>query len=116
LVIGSKENLIENETDIVKWDNIKYPRKEFWPDGFAQDQTIVFALRNSVNWYYFELLGLMTPEVIEKYLNRMDYQKRFSVERIHYFGLTFNIRKSAFEQIDFLKRLYENKYGLLNRL
>ena len=111
-IIGLEENLIANETDIVKWDSIKYPRKDFWPTGFAQDQTIVSALRYSVNWYYFELLQLMTPEMIEKYLNSLDYQKGFDVEQIHYFGLTFNIRKSALEQIDFLKVLYENKYGL----
>lgn len=111
-IIGLEENLIANETDIVKWDSIKYPRKEFWPTEFAQDQTIVSALRHSVNWYYFELLGLMTPEMIEKFLNSLDYQKGFDVEQVHYFGLTFNIRKSAFEQIDFLKELYENKYVL----
>jgi bla regulator protein BlaR1 len=114
-IIGLEENLIANDTDIVKWDSIKYPEKEFWPIGFAQDQTIVSALRYSVNWYYFELLNLMTPEIIEKYLNNLDYQRGFDVERIHYFGLTFNIRKSAFEQIEFLKGLYENKYDLSER-
>lgn len=83
-IIGLEENLIANETDIVKWDSIKYPRHESWPGGFAQDQTIVSALRHSVNWYYFELLQLMTPELIEKYLNSLDYQKGFDVEKIHY--------------------------------
>lgn len=111
-IIGLEENLIANETDIVKWDSIKYPQKEFWPTGFVQDQTIVSALKYSVNWYYLELLKLMTPEMIEKYLNSLDYQRGFDVERIHYFGLTFNIRKSAFEQIEFLKGFYENKYNL----
>lgn len=111
-IIGLEENLIANDTDIVKWDSLKYPQKEFWPAGFAQDQTIVSALRYSVNWYYFELLKLMSPEMIEKYLNSLDYQRGFDVVRIHYFGLTSNIRKSAFEQIDFLKGLYENKYDL----
>lgn len=114
-IIGLEENLIANDTDVVKWDSIKYPQKEFWPKGFAQDQTIVSALRYSVNWYYFELLKLMTPEMIEKYLNSLDYQKGFNVERIHYFGLTFNIRKSAVEQIDFIKGLYENGYGLSSK-
>lgn len=114
-IIGLEENFIANDTDIVKWDSIKYPQKEFWPTGFAQDQTIVSALKYSVNWYYFELLNLMTPEIIEKYLNNLDYQRGFDVERIHYFGLTFNIRKSAFEQIEFLKGLYENKYNLSER-
>lgn len=111
-IIGLEEDIIKNETDIVKWDSIKYPRKEFWPAGYAQDQTIVSALRYSVNWYYFELLRLMTPETIEKYLNNLDYQKGFDVEQVHYFGLTLNIRKSAYDQVNFLKGLYQNNYGL----
>ena len=82
-IIGLEENLIANETDIVIWDSIKYPRKEFWSTDFAQDQTIVSALRYSVNWYYFDLMQLMTPEMIEKYLNSLDYQKGFDVEQIH---------------------------------
>src|SRR5690554_5379557 len=76
-IIGLEENLIKNDIDIVKWDSTKYPRKDWWPKEFAKDQNIVSALRNSVNWYYFELLGLMTPEVIEKYLNSLDYQAGF---------------------------------------
>ncbi len=111
-IIGLEEDIIKNDADIVKWDSIKYPRGEFWPAGFAQDQTIVSALRYSVNWYYFELMRLMTPEMIEKYLDNLDYQKGFDVEQVHYFGLTFNIRKSALDQIDFLKGLYQNNYGL----
>ena len=111
-IIGLEENLVENKTDIIKWDSVKYPPQELWPAGFARDQTLVSALRYSVNWYYFELLALMTPEMIEKYLNDLDYQKGFKVERIHYFGLTFTIRKSALDQIEFLKELYTNKFGL----
>ena len=111
-IIGLEEGLINSDSDIVKWDSVKYPPKQWWPDGFKQDQTIVSALNKSVNWYYFELLKLMTPEMIEKYLNELDYQKDYHVEKVHYFGLTFTIKKSAFEQIDFLKGIYLNKFNL----
>jgi len=111
-LIGLEEGLIANETDIVKWDTIKYAPKEWWPNGFKQDQTIITALQHSVNWYYFELLNLMSPEMIRQYLDAIDYRKGFNVEVVHYFGLTFNIRKSAVEQIDFLKNIYNNSYNL----
>nr|WP_319570134.1 penicillin-binding transpeptidase domain-containing protein [uncultured Draconibacterium sp.] len=111
-IVGLEENLISNETDIVKWDSVIYPPKPGWPDVFNQDQTIVSALKFSVNWYYFELLKLMTPEMIEKYLNALDYQKGYHVEKVHYFELTFTLKKSAFEQIDFLKSLYFNEFNL----
>lgn len=114
-IIGLEENLIANDTDIVKWDSVKYPPRPGYPDGFFQDQTIVTALKYSVNWYYFELLKLMTPEMIMNYLNELDYQKEYQVEKVHYFGLTFTIKKSAYEQIDFLKALYRNEYNLSSK-
>jgi bla regulator protein blaR1 len=111
-IIGLEEGLIQNADEITKWDSIKYPKMEGWPEGWAKDQNIVSALNGSVNWYYQELLGNMTPEMIEQYLNKLDYQPGFKVEKVHYFGLTFNIKKSAFEQIDFLKHLYFNDFGI----
>lgn len=111
-IIGLEEKLVANGTDIVKWDSIKYARKAFWPSSWAQDQTIVSAQNYSVNWYYFELLKIMTPEMVEKYLNSMDYQKGFKVKKIHYFGLTFLIEKSSIEQIEFLRNLYTNQFSI----
>ena len=111
-IIGLEENLIAKETDIVKWDSLKYPRKEFWLTNWNQDQTIVTALKYSVNWYYFELLEMMTPEMVEKYLNSLDYQKGLDVEKVHYYGLTLLFEKSSIEQITFLRNLYTNQFNI----
>lgn len=111
-IIGLEENLISNETDIVKWDTLKYPRKDYWLTKWDQDQTIVTALKYSVNWYYEELLDLMTPEIVEKYLDSLDYQKGFDVERVHYYGLTLLMEKSSIQQITFLRNLYTNQFNI----
>jgi len=114
-IIGLEEGLIKNEEELIRWDSIKYPRMGNWPGGWAADQTVFTALKKSVNWYYFELLSLMTPELIEKYLNKLDYKQGFQVEKVHYFGLTYNIKKSALEQIDFLKRIYTNELKISDK-
>lgn len=111
-IIALEENLVKDEQDVIRWDSIKYPKQIGWPEGWAEDQTVVSALNKSVNWYYIELMKRMTPGMVEKYLNLLDYQKGFKVEKVHYFGLTFNIRKSVLEQIDFLKRLYKNDLNI----
>ena len=111
-IIGLEEKLIKSQDDIVVWDSIKYPRQNLFDKSWAKNQTIVTALNQSVNWYYFDLLSLMTPEMVEKYLNNLDYKKGYKVEKVHYFGLTANIKKSALDQIDFLKRLYSNNIGI----
>jgi bla regulator protein blaR1 len=114
-IIGLEEGIVANGTDVVKWDSIKYPCQEHCPEGWNKDQTIVTALHYSVNWYYTKLLALMTPEMVEKYLNNLDYQKGFKVDTFNYFTLTLNIKKSAYDQIDFLKRLYTNEFKLSDK-
>ncbi|MBR8537350.1 class D beta-lactamase [Carboxylicivirga sediminis] len=111
-IIGLEEGLIANDAAVMKWDKDKYLPEKFWPEGWSQDQTVVSALKYSVNWYYFELMPLMTPEMVEQYLNRLDYQPGFQVEKLHYFGLTYQIEKSAMEQIAFLRQLYTNAFNL----
>lgn len=111
-IIGLEENIITNENDIVIWDSTKHPRKQWWPKQFTENQTAISALRYSVNWYYMDLLESMNPEMIEKYMNSLQYQPQFKVEGVHYFGLTYNIKKSAFEQINFLKQLYKQEFNL----
>lgn len=113
-IIGLEEGLV-NDNETISWDSIKYPRTEYWPKEFSYDQTVETALRYSVNWYYFELLKKMTPEMVEKYLIKLDYKSGFHVEKVHYFGLTYNIEKSALDQIDFLKRLYLNEFNLSDK-
>jgi beta-lactamase class D len=111
-IIGLEEKLINSENDLIRWDSIKYPYQDWWPVGWDKDQNIITALNKSVNWYYFELLTLMTPEVIEKYMNKLDYKKGFEIEKVQYFGLTYLIKMSAFEQIDFLKRFYSDDFKM----
>lgn len=110
-IVGLEEGLV-NDKETVTWDSIKYPKTEYWPEEFSNNQTVETALRYSVNWYYLELLKKMTPEMVDKYLDKLDYKSGFHVEKVHYFGLTFNIEKSALDQIAFLKRLYSNELNL----
>ncbi len=111
-IIGLEEHLIADENEVVTWDSIAYKPVPFWPEQWKQNQTVVTALKYSVNWYYMELMKQMTPEMVEKYLNNLDYKKGFHVEKVHYYGLTFLIEKSAIEQITFLQNFYTNKYKL----
>lgn len=111
-IISLEEKLIKNQDDVVLWDSIRYPRQSLFNKSWAKNQTIVTALNQSVNWYYFDLLSLMTPEMVEKYLNNLDYKTGFKVEKVDYIWLTANIKKSALDQIDFLKRLYSNNINI----
>src|ERR1035437_8511741 len=99
-IIGLEEKLVKNQYDVVVWDSLRYPRKDMMSDSWIGNQTIITALNKSVNWYYFRLLSLMTPDMVDKYLNKLDYKKDFKVERVDYFWLSSNIKKSAFGQID----------------
>jgi bla regulator protein BlaR1 len=114
-IVGLEENIISDENRIVKWDSIKYPQKDWWKNSWAKDQSIVTALNNSVNWYYFELLSSIAPEITEKYLIQLNYKPDYKVERVHYFGFSNTVRKSALEQIDFIKGIYQNDYKISDK-
>lgn len=114
-IVGLEEHIIKSENDIVKWDSVKYPRKNLSDPSWAGDQTIVTALHRSVNWYYFELLSSITPEMAQKYLIKLNYKPDYKVERVHYFGFASTVKKSALEQIAFLKDLYLNKFQISDK-
>lgn len=114
-VVGLEENIISDENTTIKWDSIKYPPKDWWKDSWTKDQSIVTALSNSVNWYYIELLSLIAPETAEKYLIQLNYKPDYKVERIHYFGFSNTVKKSALEQIDFMNGIYQNDYKISDK-
>ena len=111
-IIALEEGIVKDENDFIKWDSLKYPKRGANHPGWYEDNNIVSALKYSVNWYYMEILSKMTPEMIEYYLNKYNYQRGFEVGRVHYFGLTARIEKSEFEQIGFLKQFYSNELGV----
>ncbi len=97
------ENLLINENDIIKWDNIKRGY-----DLWNKDQTLKSAISVSCVWCYKQFTQYISKEKYLDYLNKFNYgNKTIGIDKSS-FWLNGDLKISAYEQIDFLKKLYNN--------
>lgn len=72
------------------------------------DQTLKSAFQNSVVCYYKELVAQIGPELMQEYLYKVDYGNR-KMSGTQPFWIRGDLRISPQQQVDFLRRLYNNQ-------
>jgi beta-lactamase class D len=97
------------------WDSVRAPRQPWWPSVWAQGHTLRTALPASVVWYYQELARRTGPELMVEYLRRFNYGNADIGGGIDQFWLTGDLRISADEQVDFLRRFLGDALGVSAR-
>lgn len=104
-IIGLETGILEDEETIFKWDG-----NERAFSAWEKDLTLQEAFQRSCVPCYQELAGKIGTERMKEYLKTLKYgQMDVTDETIDTFWLTGASKISAFEQIDFLKRLHDNK-------
>lgn len=101
-LIGLETGVISDENFIIKWDSVK--RNPVWD----KDYDLKNAFKNSTVWYYQELARRVGGEQMKAWLDRANYGNADTSGGIDMFWLKGGLRISPEEQINFLKRLYEN--------
>ena len=76
--------------------------------GWNQDHTLASAIKNSVVWYYQELATRIGPERMQQYLDALPYGNRDISGGITRFWLHTSLEISAKEQVELLRRLYQD--------
>jgi beta-lactamase class D len=100
-LIALNEELIKKESDIIKWDGIKRGY-ELW----NKDQTLQSAISVSCVWCYKQFTKKISKEKYIDYLSKFNYGNKTVGKDKSSFWLNGDLRISAYEQIDFLKKLY----------
>lgn len=113
-LIGIESGVAENENYLIKYDSMKTPPEPWWHTGepqknWRQDQTMRRAIKNSVVWYYQELARRIGNANMTKYLRQIDYGNNDISSGIDNFWLCGSLKISAEEQVEFLKKLYNNQ-------
>ena len=109
-LIGLETGVIEDENFVIKWDGVERSIK-----SWNRDHNLASAIKNSVVPYYKELARRVGKDKIQMYLNKLNYGNKIIGDSVDTFWLDNSLQISADEQIDFLKRLYENKLPFLQR-
>lgn len=104
-LIALQEGIIKDEKEIIKWDGID--------KGFSEwnkDHNLKSAFPASCVWFYQELAKNIGIEKYSEYLNEINYGNKETGDRVDSFWLDGDIRISAKEQIDFLKKVYDEEF------
>jgi len=102
-LISLEEGVIKDENEIIKWDG-KIRSYDMW----NKDQTLQSAIAFSCVWCYQKFAKEIGNDKYLDYLKKIHYGNEKTGLDISTFWLEGDIKISAFEQIDFLKRLYKN--------
>lgn len=109
-LIGLETGVIADQHFTLKWDGVKR-RVESW----NQDHDLASAFAHSAYWYYQELARRVGGKSMKQWLDRVGYGNADTTGGIDRFWLEGNLRISPAQQLDFLKRLHENRLPFSQR-
>lgn len=109
-LIGLETGVIPDADYILPWNSVKSGNVEW-----NRDHTLRSAMQYSVVWYYQELARRVGPEGMQKYLEKIGYGNKDVSGGIDLFWLTGGLRISPEQQIDFLRRLHDDKLPFSQR-
>ena len=110
-LIGLETGVIPDENYVIKWDGTRYPIP-----SWNQDHTLKTAIQNSVVWYYQELARRVGREKMQYWVDVVNYGNKDISGEIDNFWLVGGLRISANEQVEILKRQYQEDLPFLNGL
>lgn len=105
-----ESGVIKDENEIIKWDGVKRSY-----DKWNQDLNLALAFKYSAVWFYQELARRIGEERMQEYVNQNHYGNEDISGGIDVFWLQGGIRISPDEQIEFLKKIYNNKTAFSKR-
>lgn len=96
--------VVHDEFQIFEWDG-----ETRWVDAWNSDQNLRSSMRNSVVWVYQHFAREIGEVREREYLEKIDYGNADPSGGIERFWIEGDLKISALEQIEFLRRLYYNE-------
>lgn len=102
-LIALQEGVV-GENSIIIWDGVERSIK-----AWNQDQNLSLAFKSSCVWCYQKFARAIGLEKYDAYLRKLHYGNAKTGEDVERFWLDGALRISAYEQIAFLKKLYQDE-------
>ncbi len=103
-LISLEERAIANEKEVIKWDG----EDKGW-SPWNNDQSLETALPLTCVWFYQELARRIGNSKYLSHLDRLHYGNKMTGADVTTFWLDGDLKISAREQIDLLKRLHREE-------
>lgn len=109
-LVSLETQAVTDENEIIKWDGVERSIK-----SWNRDHNMRSAIKYSVVWFYQELAKRVGEERMQHYIDTVGYGNRNISGGIDRFWLDGKLKISQFEQIEFLKKLYNNSLPFSQR-
>lgn len=109
-LVGLETGTVKDQFEVFKWDSVK----RFY-DMWNQDLDMMKAFKYSGVWFYQELARKIGEDKMQHYISLNHYGNENITGGIDKFWLDGGLRISADEQIEMLKKLYDNKLNFSQR-
>jgi beta-lactamase class D len=109
-LIGLEVGSITDENEMFHWDGKPKLRAEW-----ERDHTLASGLCESVVWMFQEVARRTGKQRMREWIDRLEYGNRDIRGGIDLFWLQGNLRVSAMQQVDFLRRLAEGGLPMSQR-
>lgn len=104
-LIALEEHAVASEKEIIRWDG-----NDKGLEAWNKDQSMETAFPASCVWFYQELAKRLGKATYERYLREVGYGNARVGEELTTFWLNGDLKISAVEQVDFLKKIYQREY------
>ncbi len=109
-LVSLETGAVADENEIIKWDKVERDFK-----SWNQDLNMRLAIKYSAVWFYQELARRVGEERMQHYIDTGGYGNRDISGGIDRFWLDGKLRISQYEQIEFLKKLYNDSLPFSER-
>ncbi|MDQ0221177.1 BlaR1 family beta-lactam sensor/signal transducer [Peribacillus cavernae] len=101
-----ESGIITRDNSQMNWDGTQYPYKEW-----NQDQDLFTAMENSTTWYFQNLDQQMGKKKLRNYFEQINYGNHDLSGNITNYWLDASLKISPIEQVDILKKFYDNEFA-----
>lgn len=109
-LIGLEVGSIRDQHEVFAWDGKPKPRR-----AWERDHTLDTGMRESVVWMYQEVARRTGKARMKQWLAKLEYGNEDMGGAIDNFWLQGGLRISAMGQVEFLRRLRENRLAVSAR-
>jgi beta-lactamase class D len=118
-LIGLETGVVRDADFVIPWDRQRYPaegRPNIEPfTHWWQNHTLRSAIKYSVLWYYIEIARHVGAQRMRRYVTQFRYGNRDTSSGIEQFWRNSSLQISAEEQVDFLRRFYNEGLSVSRR-
>jgi beta-lactamase class D len=101
---GLETGVLKDENHLMRWDG-----KPGLLDAWNKDQTLKTAVRDSVVWYFKRVAQGIGEKRMKEYLHRVQYGNEDISGGLTEFWIGSSLLISADEQVEFVRKLFENR-------